>query len=178
MRILTTPIAGCQVIQMDRQPDFRGSFVELFNERRYQQSGLAWPWQQLNCSHSRKNVVRGIHIVPFAKLVTCVKGRVFDVVVDMRPASATYLRWVGEYLSEENAGQVHVPSHCGHAFMAMEPDSIVIYAQDAEYDPAVETSVHWRDETIGITWPDADEYIVSSKDQVAPKVQGLVGVRG
>jgi dTDP-4-dehydrorhamnose 3,5-epimerase len=178
MKILPTPIAGCHVIHMDRYPDSRGSFVELFNERRYQESELAGPWKQLNCSHSRKNVVRGIHIVPFAKLVTCVKGRVFDVVVDMRPSSATYLRWFGEYLSEENAVQVHVPSHCGHAFMAVEPDSIVVYAQDAEYDPAAETSVHWRDETIGIAWPDADEYLVSAKDQAAPRVQGPAGVRG
>jgi dTDP-4-dehydrorhamnose 3,5-epimerase len=176
MKILTTPIAGCQVIVMDRHPDSRGSFVELYNESRYHKGELARDWKQINCSHSRKNVVRGIHIVPFAKLVTCIKGRVFDVVVDMRPSSPTYLRWFADYLSEENAAQVYVPPHCGHAFMAMEPDSILVYAQDAEYDPAVETSVHWRDETIGIAWPYADEYLVSPKDQGAPKVDGLARV--
>jgi len=168
MEIRTTAIADCRLLILDRFQDTRGVFAELYRAGRYAPSELAPAWRQINCSTSRKNVVRGIHAAPFAKLISCVHGRVFDVVVDLRPASPTYKRWVGQELTPENGLQVYVPPGCGHGFMALEDDSIVVYAQSGEYDPKIERTVHWQDEQIGIQWPAAAEYILSPRDREAP----------
>lgn len=164
MEVIQTAIADCLVLVLNRHADDRGSLTELFRSSRYQAHGLSTPWTQINCSTSRKNVVRGIHSAPFAKLVTCVHGRVFDVVVDLRPGSGTYGRWIGEELSPANGRQVYVPPSCGHGFMALENESIVVYAQTGEYDPKIERTVNWRDPKIGIVWPAAEEYILSPRD--------------
>lgn len=165
MDVIRKAIADCMVVVLDRHTDARGELTELFRASRYSAHGLTTPWTQINCSTSRKNVVRGIHIAPFAKLVSCIHGRVFDVVVDLRPASPSYRRWISEELSPANGRQIYVPPGCGHAFMALEPDSTVVYAQTGEYDPKVERTVHWRDPEIGIVWPVADEYILSPRDK-------------
>jgi dTDP-4-dehydrorhamnose 3,5-epimerase len=165
MELMPTPIADCCVLVLDRYADSRGVLTELFRGSRYAGHGLPTAWTQINCSTSAKNVVRGIHIAPFAKLVACVQGRIFDVIVDVRPGSASYRRWVGEELSPTNGRQLYIPPGCGHAFMALEEQSTVVYAQTGEYNPAVERTINWRDPQLGITWPVADKYILSPRDR-------------
>lgn len=160
-----TKINDCFIIKPQTYPDHRGVFFEVYNKAGF---GIAdVEWQQMNCSASHLGVVRGIHIVPFAKLVTCVHGYVWDVVVDMRKDSPTYLTWVGIDLQASKPTQVYVPPGCGHGFMAFEP-SVVVYAQTGVYDPKLESSVNWRDPKINVDWPYSYEYIVSPKDSEAP----------
>jgi dTDP-4-dehydrorhamnose 3,5-epimerase len=170
MQLLPTPIHGCFVVALRRFEDERGSFEELYNRQRYRAQDLPIQddWQQVNCSRSRRNVVRGIHVAPFAKLVTCLRGRVFDVVVDTRPDSPTFRRWHAEELSDDNARQVYVPPGCGHGFMALDEDNLVVYLQTATYDPTVERTVHWRDPGLAIPWPPAERYVVSARDEQGP----------
>jgi dTDP-4-dehydrorhamnose 3,5-epimerase len=153
------------VCQLNRFCDNRGYFEELFSEK-YLPS---FTCRQINCSRSKKNVLRGLHIVPFAKLVHCVQGRIFDVVADMRKKSPTYLKWYGLELSEENQKSLYVPAHCAHGFLALD-NVTVVYAQDGLYDPKLESSVMYNDSTLNIRWP-GDKFIMSEKDMLAPSIK-------
>ena len=188
MKYDKTKINDCLVIHLDLYRDKRGMFYESYNHLRYLKTfintdgGPAWEgpgnpigeqivqssWRQTNCSISHKGVVRGIHIAPFAKLVTCVSGYVWDVVVDMRKDSPTYLTWIGVDLMSDYPKQVYVPPGCGHGFMSFENGSVVTYSQTGLYDPKLETSVNWRDKKLNIYWPRDYDYILSPKDEEAP----------
>jgi dTDP-4-dehydrorhamnose 3,5-epimerase len=169
MQIIQTPIRDCVVLVIPRFEDDRGFFEELYNEDRYgRAAALDRVWRQANCSRSRRNVVRGLHLAPFAKLVTCLRGEVFDVVVDLRPSSPTYRKWTGWRLSEDNAHQIYVPPDCAHGFMALGEDNLVVYLQTATYNPKGERNLHWRNNDLGIDWPPAVDYIVSARDEQAP----------
>jgi dTDP-4-dehydrorhamnose 3,5-epimerase len=107
-----------------------------------------------------------LHIVPFAKLVGCIKGRIFDVVVDLR--DKLHPKWHGIELNQDNLKQLYVPANCAHGFMALTEEATIVYAQDGLYNPALESSVNWRDKKIGIEWPKANKYFLSEKDANAP----------
>ncbi len=153
-----TNILHCYLTKFVCHEDNRGYFFEISKSPE---------WEQANCSFSKKNVVRGIHIVPYAKQITCISGKICDVVVDLRKESTTYLERLMVWLSPENQLQINVPGGCGHGFMAVE-DSTIVYLQSGNYDPSSERNVFWRDETLNINWPSADEYILSDKDLNAP----------
>ena len=161
---MKTDIQDCFLFVTPKHTDERGYFVELYNQSKYNLE----EWRQLNYSFSHKGVVRGMHITPFAKLVSCVKGRIFDVVIDPRPESPTYLKWTGHELSPENGNQLLVPPFCGHGFMALD-EALVVYQQDQCYNPTVESSIHWQDPTFAVKWPKCKDCIVSAKDIVAPQ---------
>ena len=156
---MSTKVRDSVVIELPRFNDERGFFEELYSLKRLPNFSC----MQVNCSRSKKNVLRGMHITPFSKLVHCVKGRIFDVVADMRKDSETYLRWHGVELTEDNRLSLYIPSNCAHGFLALE-ESIVVYAQDGLYDPKIESSVHYA--SLGIDWPGTD-FIVSEKDAKA-----------
>ncbi len=178
MQLHTTEIKGCVVVQMDRHDDHRGFFQELYQLDKYSvvpsADGvsvhcLRREWKQANWSHSRKNVVRGIHTAPYTKLVTCVSGAIFDVAVDLREGSPTYGKWFGKWLRAESPEQMLIPAGCGHGFMAVTDQTSVVYLQDAVFKPGVETSVNPFDEQLAIEWPMANpDYILSEKDENAP----------
>lgn len=164
MNLVATNIHGCYLIKSERYADPRGFFQEIYSEKTY--GACAQKWLQANWSVSRRHVVRGLHKAPFAKLCTCVVGRIFDVVVDLRKDSPTYREWYGVWLSAENGLQMYVPPDCGHGFFAAE-DSTLIYLQSGLYNPAAEVTVHWQDPKLGIAWPQVEEYILSDKDRNA-----------
>lgn len=166
MKVLNTEIQDCLLFETQCWHDDRGYFRELFNQTRLQRD-----FKQVNCSVSNKGVVRGLHVTPFAKLVSCVKGKIFDVAIDPRSDSPTFMKWTGFELTPSNGKQLFIPPFCGHGFMAMEDDSIVVYLQDATYDPNVETSIHWQDSTFAVKWPYSEVYTVSSKDAAAPQMR-------
>jgi len=163
MFIHNTKIKGCFETKLDCHNDDRGFLIELFNAGRF---AHLEPYQ-INWTSSRKNAIRGLHIAPYPKLVTCIKGRVFDVCVDARPNSETYLQYVNCVLSEEQQNQFYIPENCAHGFMSLEDDTIVVYCQGAEWNPPNESTIHFQDPKIGIQWPEANEYIVSDKDKRA-----------
>lgn len=171
MRVEETPLAGCYLIKLDHHHDDRGQFIELFQDTR---DFYEFKVRQINCSHSHQYTVRGLHLAPYAKLVTCVSGKVFDVVVDMRKDSPTYLKWHSVILARDNGHQLFVPPNFAHGFMALEIYSTVVYCQDAIYQPGVEKTLHWLDPKIAIKWPEAPWVIMSEKDKKAEFLSTLL----
>ena len=153
-------ICGAFVYNLNRFCDERGSFEELFSQKLLP----LFDCKQINCSRSKRNVLRGLHIGSFAKLVNCVKGKIFDVVADTRQDSPTYLQWYGLELSEENKKSLYIPKDCAYGFLALE-DSVVIYVQDGLYNPDLEVIIRYDDPVLRINWPNT--YIMSEKDTLA-----------
>jgi len=135
--------------------------IILINTVLYRKSGSKFPSQ-----NQKKNVVRGIHCSPYSKLVTCIKGRIWDVVVDLRKGSPTYLKWRGKELSPTQ--QLYIPPRCGHAFISLDEDNIVMYFQGGTWNPKFEMDTNYLDPQINIKWPKAEQYILSDKDRNAP----------
>lgn len=172
-------VANCTVIEADRHFDNRGFLQELHHKDKY--NSLPFDkiykdpliWEQVNWSNSKKDVLRGIHVAPYEKLVTCVSGKIFDVVVDLRTSSRTYLKWYGCLLSADIPSQVLVPANCGHAFLALE-DATVIYCQTKTYGNK-EWNIKWDDKDIGVMWPIASP-ILSLADMTAKTLAELHSV--
>ena len=156
MKIQPSNIADCVTIQYQPFYDNRGIFCELFKE-----STLAWfkPTQS-NYSFSKKGVLRGLHRTPYAKLVTCVYGSVFDVCVDLRENSNTYKQYYSTTLSANNHIALYIPPYCGHGFLAIK-NSIVIYYQDGEYNHQIDETYCYSN--FDIIWP-IQPKILSIKD--------------
>lgn len=165
-------VEGAYLIELDRHDDNRGSFQELFSSIRYD-ANLPHV-AQTNLSRSHKGVVRGLHVAPFAKLCTCVSGSMFDVIADVRSGSKTEGKWFGVWLDGKGGLQVYVPPGCAHGFFAAENDTLLLYNQDGLYNPSLEWGVHWRDPTLAVEWPVADEYILSEKDKQAKEWRNVV----
>lgn len=162
--IHSTNVSDAVKITGERHEDSRGFFQEIYNHER---SGIPpCEWVQTNWSKSDKYVLRGIHVAPYHKLVTCVSGRIFDVCVDLRPDSSTYLQVYTTILDSNVPQQVYIPAHCGHAFLSLEWDTSVIYMQGGSYNPNTEHTIHWSDPSLTIHWPVlANEVILSDKDR-------------
>jgi dTDP-4-dehydrorhamnose 3,5-epimerase len=149
--------------------DERGFFTELYSRDKYRALGLDDEFVQDNLSYSIRNVLRGMHFdFRMAKLVQAVRGRVFDVIVDMREGSPTFGRWQGFELSAENRAQLYVPRGFAHGFLVLGDEALVLYKQTAHYDPAHERALSWRDRSVGIEWPLAGEPLLSPKDAAIP----------
>lgn len=152
-----THIENCFWTEPKIFEDHRGIFSEIFKNSATEP--LFKPLQS-NYSFSKKGTLRGIHRTPYAKYVTCVKGTVYDVCVDLRPASPTYEQYFGIWLSESVLNSLYIPPFCGHAFLALE-DSILIYQQNREYDPKLDETFCYKD--YNIRWPMTPS-IISDKD--------------
>lgn len=157
MRIHPTTINDCIWLEPKPYLDDRGIFCELFKQSYL---GSFYPTQS-NYSFSKNGVLRGIHRTPYAKLVTCVQGEVYDVCVDLRPESNTYKKYFGIVLQENTLNSLYIPPYCGHGFLALK-DSILIYQQDGEYNKNLDESYCYQ--SFGIEWP-SDPSIISEKDK-------------
>lgn len=156
MSVQTTHIKDCVLLQPNQFADNRGIFSEIFKE-----SWLpSFKSAQSNYSFSKRGVLRGIHRTPYAKLVTCVKGTVYDVCLDLRKDSATYKQHFSICLSEYILNSLYIPAFCGHAFLALE-DSILIYQQNQEYNPALDETYCYKN--FNINWP-TEPFLVSYRD--------------
>lgn len=167
--------APVKLLKPKRFADERGWFAETYNERQYLAAGIAARFVQDNHSLScGAGVLRGLHFQTpphgQAKLVRCVRGRIFDVAVDVRRGSPTYGRWVGAELSAENGTQLYVPIGFAHGFLTLEPDTEVIYKVSDFYAPQCDGGIRWDDPTIGVRWPLADggQPQLSAKDEALP----------
>lgn len=175
MRIETAPLPGVRIVHPPRAEDERGWFAELWNHERYRAAGLDIRFVQANASWSRRGVLRGLHYQwPMAqgKLVTALEGTIFDVVVDVRPASATFRHWFGLELSAANRRQLWVPEGFAHGFVVLSDHALVHYGCTAVYEPASDRVVAWDDPEIGIEWPRAPA-VVSVKDRAAPRLRDV-----
>lgn len=163
------------LIETRRHGDARGWFTETYNRDRFAALGITCSFVQDNHSLSAPAfTLRGLHFQtpPHGqdKLVRCVRGRIFDVAVDVRNGSPTWGQWVGAELSADNGRQLFVPVGFAHGFLTLEPDCEVVYKCSGLYAPAHDAGVRWDDPAIGIDWPlpagTAPE--LSAKDKVQP----------
>ncbi|WP_163329001.1 dTDP-4-dehydrorhamnose 3,5-epimerase [Desulfurobacterium thermolithotrophum] len=153
--------------------DERGFFMETYKKSDFVKVGIDTDFVQDNHSKSIKGVLRGLHyqLEPKAqgKLVRCVKGKIFDVAVDIRKESPTFGKWVGMELSEENKLMLWIPKGFAHGFLTLSEEAEIIYkVSGGEYSPEHDRSIRWNDPDIGIKWPLDGEPILSEKDRMAP----------
>lgn len=151
------PIEGLYIIEPSVHGDNRGYFMETYNQRDMQENGLNMTFVQDNQSMSVKGVLRGLHYqkqYPQGKLVRVIKGRVFDVAVDLRTGSETYGKWFGVELSEENKKQFYISEGFAHGFLVLSETAEFCYKVTDFYHPGDEGGLAWNDPEIGIAWPE------------------------
>lgn len=171
-KITVTPcdIEGLYVIEPTVFKDERGYFVETYNQNDMKEAGLDMVFVQDNQSMSTRGVLRGLHFqkqFPQGKLVRVVRGKVFDVAVDLRSDSKTYGKWFGVELSAENMKQFYIPEGFAHGFLVLSDEAEFCYKCTDFYHPGDEGGLVWNDPEIGVEWPleEGVDLIISEKDQ-------------
>ena len=172
MRFAPTPIAGAWVLDLERREDERGFFARTWCEREFREHGLHDHLAQCSVSfNQRRGTLRGMHFqtAPHAeaKVVSCPRGRIWDVVLDLRAESATYCQWYGVELSPENYRALYVPPGCAHGMVTLEDDTLVQYQISVAYVPGHQAAVRWNDPAFGIAWPIAAP-VLSERDRALP----------
>jgi dTDP-4-dehydrorhamnose 3,5-epimerase len=167
MKIINTSIDDLLILEPTIYKDERGFFMETYRKETLSSYGIEKEFVQDNHSQSSKGVLRGLHFQRSpksqGKLVRVTKGEVFDVAVDLRKNSTTYLKWEGVILSEENRKQLYVPEGFAHGFYVMSKTAEFIYKCTDTYAPEYEDGIMWNDPIININWPDGEK-ILSEKD--------------
>ena len=159
IKVERCPIEGLMVIEPTVHGDERGYFMETYNKNDLHDAGLDAEFVQDNQSRSVKGVLRGLHFQishPQGKLVRVIKGRVFDVAVDLRKGSATYGKWHGVELSEENRKQFYIPEGFAHGFVVLSDIAEFCYKCTDFYHPGDEGGLAWNDPEIAIEWPEVE----------------------
>jgi dTDP-4-dehydrorhamnose 3,5-epimerase len=164
-----TKIRGVYVIEPELLTDERGFFARSFCKDEFRKYGLETDIVQCNISYNKiKGTLRGMHyqVPPFeeAKIVSCTKGSIYDVVLDLRKDSKTYCQWIATELSETNFKMVYIPKGCAHGFQTMEDNTMVYYQMTEFYHPECAWGVRWDDPAFIITWPMPDDATISDKD--------------
>lgn len=157
IKVTKVPIEGLYIIEPTVHGDSRGYFMETYNQRDIEEAGLDMAFVQDNQSMSTKGVLRGLHFQinhPQGKLVRVIKGRVFDVAVDYRKDSPTYLQWFGVELTEENKKQFYISPGFAHGFLVLSDTAEFCYKCTDFYHPNDEGGLAWNDPRIGIKWPE------------------------
>ena len=176
-----TPLPGAYVIELDKHEDERGFFARSWCAREFAAKGLDPHLVQCNVSFNKlKGTLRGLHyqIPPHAeaKLVRCTKGSLFDVIVDLRKASPTFLRWFAIELTAANHRMLYIPNLFAHGFQTLEDDTEIFYQMSEFYEPAASKGLRWNDPKLSINWPAADR-TMSQKDQAYPSLDvSVVGL--
>ncbi|MFH1632254.1 MAG: dTDP-4-dehydrorhamnose 3,5-epimerase [bacterium] len=171
MQKVSTPIPGLFIIEPESYGDSRGWFYESYNAEKFAALGIDKVFVQDNHSFSAKGVLRGLHFQlppkPMAKLVRCTRGRLWDVAVDLRKSSPTYLEWHSVELSDENKRMFFVPEGFAHGFYALE-DCELVYKCSNVYDRELDSNVRFDDPAFGVEWPVVGEPALSDRDVAAP----------
>lgn len=172
MKIEATELNAVYTIELEKFSDERGYFARSFCVDELADAGIEFSVDQTNISANRiAGTVRGMHIQmepsPETKIVRCVHGRIYDVVIDLRPESISYCHWLGVEVSRENAKAVVIPPGCAHGFQTLEDDSEVHYMMQGRYDPDSAAGVRYNDSVFGIDWP-IPVSAVSQKDTSWP----------
>lgn len=172
MRFVSTPLEGAYLIEIEPRVDERGFFARAFDRDELAAHGLDGAVAQCNLSfNTRRGTLRGMHyqLEPRAetKLVRCIAGAIYDVIVDLRPGSKTHARWFGVELNSEDRRALYVPKGCAHGYQTLSDAAEIYYQVSEPYAPELERGVRWNDPAFGIVWPLADP-VVSPKDAALP----------
>jgi len=169
MRFLPTAVDGCFIVELEPIKDERGYFARAWCTVEVARVGFPPNIEQINMSASvRAGTIRGLHWrplnVPESKFVRCIAGRVFDVCVDVRPESPTFLQWVGVELTPDNRLALAVPPGCAHGHQSLEASSEILYSVSALYEPGAEMGARWDDPAFDVDWPITDGVTLSDRD--------------
>jgi dTDP-4-dehydrorhamnose 3,5-epimerase len=152
--------------------DERGFFMETYKKSIFEKAGIKENFIQDNHSKSKQNVLRGLHyqMLPMdqSKLVSCIKGKVFDAAVDIRKGSPYFGKWVGEYLNENDKKAIFIPSGFAHGYLVLSKEAEIVYKVSKEYSKNHERGIFWKDPEVGINWPISVPPILSEKDKKLP----------
>lgn len=167
-----TKLSGAFIIELEKHEDSRGFFARSWDGNIFKEHGLVSEVIQQNTSFTiHKGTVRGMHyqVAPHqeTKLIKCLRGAIYDVIIDLRPDSATYMQWSGIELSAENYKMIYVPKDFAHGFQTLEKDTLATYLVTEIYTPHAERGIRYNDPAIGIEWPLPVSFI-SNKDANLP----------
>jgi dTDP-4-dehydrorhamnose 3,5-epimerase len=170
-----TKLPGVFEIRLQRKHDDRGFFSRIWCQEEFENNGLNPKLVQCSVSFNvRKGTLRGVHYqaapYPEAKLVRCTSGAIYDVVVDLRPDSRTFKRWIGLELTGTDRNMIYVPEGCAHGFLTLKDQTEVFYQMSEFYHPELARGVRWDDPAFGIAWPGEAEQI-SERDRTYPNFE-------
>ncbi len=168
---------GAYVINLDKVEDSRGFFSRFYCKNEFLKFGLENNWPQINTSFSNdKGTLRGLHaqkgLKSEAKMIRCISGSVWDVMVDMRPDSRTYKQWFGVEISSHNKTMVYIPKGFFHGYISLTDNAEVLYMTSENYNPDYEKLLRWNDPDIAIKWPITPKYL-SKKDSTSSFLSNL-----
>lgn len=173
---IKTEIDGMFIIEPTVFGDDRGYFLETYHYDEFKKAGIDVTFVQDNQSKSKRGVLRGLHFQtkrPQGKLVRVIRGKVFDVGVDLRKNSSSFGKWVGAILSDENKRQLYIPAEFAHGFLVLSDEAEFVYKCTDFYDPQNEGGIIYNDPDININWPISDdmEIFLSQKDRALPSLK-------
>lgn len=168
-------LKGAYVIDLDKREDDRGFFARAWCTKEFEEHGITPRVVQANTSfNKRKSTLRGMHYQinphPEAKLIRCIRGAIYDVIIDLRVSSPTYKQWIGVELTAANRRALYVPEHFAHGFITLEDETEILYLVSEFYSPECERGVRYNDPEFGIVWPVNIE-VISKKDEAWPSYQ-------
>ena len=168
-----TNIDGLLLIKPDVFKDARGTYTELYDTELYKDVlPIGTIFVQDDYSHSKKNVLRGIHGDEYtSKLISVLNGEIYSVIVDNRPNSKTYMKWESFYITRKNNYQIFIPAGCGSAMLALTDDVVFHYKQTTHYIPNSQFTIRWNDERLNIKWPVKEKNIIISKRDLLGKYE-------
>jgi dTDP-4-dehydrorhamnose 3,5-epimerase len=172
MRLTETPLKGLYLVEVTPHADDRGLFARVYDEDIFRAAGLHCAWPQSSVSfNSARGTLRGMHHQadphPEPKLVRCARGRIYDVAVDIRPASPTFRRWFGVELTAEARNALYIPAGFAHGFVTLEDASEVHYQIGERYRPELARGFRWNDPAFSISWP-TEPRVISERDAAYP----------
>ena len=176
MKISPLKIQGAALIEIEPLGDERGFFARNFCAQEFADAGLTLNVVQSNLSQNiKKGTLRGLHYQtqpkPDPKLVSCISGAIFDVVVDVREGSPTFCHWAGVELTADNHKALYVPSGCAHGFITLTDNALVHYQMGETFVPDLARGVRWNDLAFGVEWP-LDPIVISDRDATYPDFKG------
>lgn len=174
MTFKETRLKGAYTIEIEPLQDERGFFARTFCQKEFEEHGLNSSVVQCDISYNKKKgTLRGMHYQasPYgeAKLVSCTRGAIYDVIIDMRPQSATFKQWAAVELTAKNKKMLYIPEGFAHGFQTLEGDTEVFYQMSEFYHPEAARGVRWDDPAFGIEWPPTETRIISPKDRSYPE---------
>ncbi|WP_017671912.1 dTDP-4-dehydrorhamnose 3,5-epimerase [Blastomonas sp. AAP53] len=178
MKLLPTAITGAMVVEVDAHMDERGLFARTFCADVFGAHGLATHFPQCNTSQNpQRGTLRGLHYQAApkeeAKLVRATRGRAFDVAVDLRPASDSYLQWVSVELDADRRNAFYIPAGCAHGFLTLSDDCEIFYMMSESHAPDLGRSVRWDDPAFSIDWP-SPPLIMNERDAMCEDYKGVL----
>lgn len=169
----STELEGAFIIELEKRSDERGFFSRAWCRREFEEHGLVPLIMQSNLSYSRKKgTLRGMHFQtsPFeeTKVVQCIKGALYDVIIDLRPDSATFGKWIAVELRAEDHKMIYVPRGFAHGFMTLQDETEAFYHVSQFYAPGHEGGIRWNDPAFNVKWPEIEDLVISDKDRTWP----------